>query len=88
MSEERTAQMLNYLSAISREVGEFRQEFNQFRQEANTRLAALEEQFKIFKLEQRQMSQTLSRAIAVLVATNADVGELQDRVTLLEGKGT
>jgi hypothetical protein len=47
----------------------------------------MEQQFKVFKLEQRQLSQLVSRVGSVLVATGADVEELQDRVTLLEGKG-
>ena len=109
MSEDRTAEILKYVSAMARDFGEhrqemkeFRQEFNQFREETNARvgsvegrlgsmegrLESLEEQFLIFKREQRQMSQLVSRVGSVLVATSIDVEELQDRMTLLEGKGS
>lgn len=42
MSTDRTTEILNYLSAMSREFGEFRQEFRQFREEVNTRFEKIE----------------------------------------------
>ena len=109
MSEDRTAEILRYISAMAREFGEHRQEMNQFRQEMNQfrqevdqfradtysrlgglegRLGGLEEQFVIFKREQRQMSQLVSRVASAVIAAGADVEELRDRMTLLEGKGS
>lgn len=116
MSEDRTAEIIRYVSAMAREFGEhrqemrqFRHEFNQFREETNSRLGnvesrlgnvegrlgnvegqlgGLEEQFVIFKREQRQMSQLVSRIASAVIAAGADVEELRDRMTLLEGKGS
>lgn len=94
MSEDRTTQMLNYLSAISREVGEFRQEFNQFRNETNERLdrierrfGGLEDQFTVFKVEQRQAERHLLYILEAGVTTRERVDDLQSRVMSLEGKG-
>lgn len=49
MSKDRTAEILRYVSAIAREVGEhrqetkqFKQEFNEFREETNARLERVE----------------------------------------------
>lgn len=72
MSTDRTTEMLNYLSAISREVGEMRTEMNK-------RLDRIER-------EQRLQVQRLDRIEGLLLTTRADVGELQDRVTVLESK--
>lgn len=72
MSTDRTTEILNYLSAISREVGEFRTE-------TNARLDRMER-------EQRLQGQRLDRIEGMLLMMRADVGELQDRVTILENK--
>jgi uncharacterized coiled-coil protein SlyX len=64
--------MLNYLSAISREIGEMRQEIN-------GRLERIER-------EQRLQGQRLDRIEGMLLTMRADVGELQDRVAALESK--
>lgn len=72
MSTDRTAEMLNYLSAISREVGEIRTEMN-------ARFDALER-------EQRAQRQHILRIESLLLATRADTEELQDRVEVLEQK--
>ena len=72
MSTDRTTEMLNYLSAISREVGEMRTEIN-------TRLERIER-------EQRLQGQRLDRIEGMLLTMRGDVGELQDRVTVLESK--
>jgi hypothetical protein len=42
MSNDRLTEILNYLSAISREVGAFRAEMNTFRSETQARLAQVE----------------------------------------------
>jgi hypothetical protein len=72
MSTDRTTEILNYLSAISREVGEMRTEIN-------GRLERIER-------EQRLQGQRLDRIEGMLLMMRADVGELQDRVTALESK--
>jgi hypothetical protein len=72
MSTDRTTEMLNYLSAISREVGEMRTEIN-------GRLERIER-------EQRLQGQRLDRIEGMLLMMRAEVGELQDRVTALESK--
>jgi chromosome segregation ATPase len=72
MSTDRTTEILNYLSAISREVGEMRTEIN-------GRLERIER-------EQRLQGQRLDRIEGMLLTMRADVGELQDRVTGLESK--
>jgi len=74
MSQDRTTEMLNYLSAISREVGEMRAEIN-------GRLERIER-------EQRLQGQRLDRIEGMLLTMRADVGELQDRVAALESKQT
>jgi len=72
MSTDRTTEILNYLSSISREVGEMRTEIN-------GRLDHIER-------EQRLQGQRLDRIEGMLLTMRADVGELQDRVTVLESK--
>ena len=74
MSQDRTTEMLNYLSAISREVGEMRAEIN----------GRLERKER----EQRLQGQRLDRIEGMLLTMRADVGELQDRVAALESKQT
>lgn len=72
MSTDRTTEILNYLSAISREVGDMRKEMN-------TRLERIER-------EQRQQVQRLDRIEGMLLITRSEIGELQDRMTAVESK--
>ena len=102
MSKDRTTEILNYLSAMAREFGEqrqelkeFRQEFNEFRAETNTRLErvdqrldGMERQFKVFKIEQRQVERHLFGIFEAGITTKQKIDDLQDRVTLLEGEKT
>lgn len=74
MSTDRTTEMLNFLSAISREIGEMRVEVNK-------RLEHIER-------EQRLQGQRLDRIEGMLLIMRGDVSELQDRVGVLEGKQT
>jgi predicted nuclease with TOPRIM domain len=87
MSTDRFTEILNYLSAMSREFGEFRQEFRQFRDETNARFEKVEGQLETLRSEQRQMSQLLNRVVGSLFTFRADIDELQDRTTALERKG-
>jgi hypothetical protein len=74
MSTDRTTEMLNYLSAISREIGEMRNDMNK-------RLERIER-------EQRLQGQRLDRIEGMLLIMRSDVSELQDRVGVLESKQT
>jgi len=75
MSADRTTEILNYLSAISREVGEMRTEIK----EVGGRLERIER-------EQRLQGQRLDRIEGMLLTMRADVGELPDRMAALESK--
>jgi len=86
MSTDRSSEILNYLSAMSRDVGEFRQEFRQFREETNTRLEKIEQRLEKVEREQRQTVQFINRVAGSLLMFRSDIDELQDRVTGLEGK--
>jgi predicted nuclease with TOPRIM domain len=79
MSTDRTTEILNYLSAISREVGELRTEMNARFSEVNTRLERIER-------ELRQHGRRLDRIESLVLTTRADIDELQERVDVLEGK--
>lgn len=79
MSADRTTEILNYLSAISRDVGELRAEVNARFSEVNTRLERIER-------ELRQHGRRLDRIEALVLTTRADIDELQERVDALEGK--
>jgi chromosome segregation ATPase len=79
MSTDRTTEILNYLSAISREVGELRTEINSVRVEMNARLERIER-------ELRQHGRRLDRIESLVLTTRADIDELQERVETLEGK--
>ena len=102
MSADRLTEILNYLSAMSRDVGEFRQEFRQFRDETNARFERIEQrldkaesrsekmegQLETLRSEQRQTVRLISRVMGALQIFRSDVDELDDRVTALERKGT
>ncbi|HEV2880002.1 MAG TPA: hypothetical protein VGX24_01750 [Pyrinomonadaceae bacterium] len=79
MSTDRTTEILNYLSALSREVGELRTEMNARFSEVNTRLERIER-------ELRQHGRRLDRIESLVLTTRADIDELQERVDVLEGK--
>jgi chromosome segregation ATPase len=51
MSTDRFTEILNYLSAMSRDFGEFRQEFRQFREETNARFERIEQ--RLDRIEER-----------------------------------
>jgi chromosome segregation ATPase len=70
VSADRTTEILNYLSAISREVGEMRQEMN-------ARLSRLES-------DVRGIHTRLDRLEARILDGRADQRELEDRVSALE----
>jgi hypothetical protein len=95
MSADRFTEVLNYLSAMSRDVGEFRQEFRQFRDETNARFekmelrfGKMEEQLETVRGEQRQTVRLINRVMGALQIFRSDIDELDDRATALERKGT
>jgi hypothetical protein len=93
MSTDRTTEIINYLSAISREVGELRTEINARFSEVNTRLSEqstrldrIETEVTRIGREQRLQGRLLDRIGSVVLTARADIEELQDRVDTLEGK--
>ncbi len=79
MSTDRTTEILNYLSAMSRDMGEFRIEVKASFAEVNSRLDRIER-------EQRPQVQRLDRIEGFLLIARSDIGVLQDRVDTLEGR--
>jgi predicted nuclease with TOPRIM domain len=79
MSTDRTAEMLNYLSAISREIGEMRTEMNARFSEVNARLDRIERELRV-------LTRRLDRVEGAVLKIGADVDELDERVEALEGK--
>ena len=87
MSKDRTTEILNYLSAISREVGALRAEvkaldtrlerIEQLSAEQNTRLERIER-------EQKRQGRRIERIEGFAQTMRADIEDLQDRVTELE----
>ena len=86
MSTDRTTEILNYLSAISREVGELRTEMNARFSEVNARLDRIETEVARMGRELRQQGRRLDRIESLVLTTRADIDELQERVDALEGK--
>ena len=90
MSADRTAEILNYLSAISREVGELRtemrQRFERIENEMRQRFEAVESEIRGLRRETREVKRRLDRIEATVLVTNADMGDLDDRVSALESK--
>jgi chaperonin cofactor prefoldin len=77
MSTDRTAEMLNYLSAISREVGELRKEMGELRTEMNTRFTEIGTRLDRVEREMRQHTKRLDRIESMVSASRADVEDLQ-----------
>ncbi|MCA1631908.1 MAG: hypothetical protein LC785_10445, partial [Acidobacteria bacterium] len=83
---DRTAEMLNYLSAISREVGEMRTEMNARFAGVEARFAEMGTRLDRIERELRQHTKRLDRIEAMALASRADVEDVQDRVDALEEK--
>jgi uncharacterized coiled-coil DUF342 family protein len=86
MSTDRTAEMLNYLSAISREIGEFRKEMGEFRKEMGELRKEMDARFDRVERELRQQGRRLDRIESIMLKMRADVDELDERVEALEEK--
>ena len=79
MSTDRLTEILNFLSAISRDIGAFRAE-------TNARVDRLEADMSGLRGDVRALTIRFDRDHAVVFETRADVRELEDRVAALEGK--
>ena len=84
MSTDRTTEMLNYLSAISREIGEFRQETNARFDRVEQRLDKIEGRLDRAENEQRETWRLLNRVAGALLVFRSDIDEVHDRVRALE----
>ncbi|HLM57527.1 MAG TPA: hypothetical protein VK422_15535 [Pyrinomonadaceae bacterium] len=100
MSTDEMAQVFKYLSAIAREVGEFRQEFNGFRNDMNTfrdemykfrnetngRLDKIEGRLSGVEREQRETRRFMDRVHGLLLVSRSEADELRERIEVLEEK--
>jgi chromosome segregation ATPase len=82
MSTDRTTEILNYLTAISRDVGELRAEVKQI----STQLVQMDARLERMEREQKRQGRRLDRIEGLVQTLRADVDDLQDRVAELEGK--
>lgn len=78
MSKDRTAELFDLVSAIAREIGEFRRESNEFRSETKTRLERIE-------FDVRQIKQDFRILRDDLLTKRRKELELEDRIEALEG---
>jgi chromosome segregation ATPase len=98
MSNDRTTEILNYLTAISRDVGELRRDVGELRVEVKqintrldqieSRLTQLEARLTSIEREQRLQGKRLDRIEGISLIMRSDVSELQDRVSDFESKQT
>ncbi|MBA3240595.1 MAG: hypothetical protein H0T60_05140 [Acidobacteria bacterium] len=90
MSTDRTTEILNYLSAMSRDVGELRTDmrtgFSELRTEVGELRTEMRTGFSELRKEVRALTNRLDRLQARVLYTHADVDELEGRVAALEGK--
>lgn len=86
MSTDHTAEMLNYLSAISRDVGELRKEIGELRAEMNARFTEMGTRLDRVEREMRQHTKRLDRIEAMTLTGRADIEDLQDRMDAVEEK--
>ncbi len=86
MSTDRTTEILNYLSAISREVGEFRQEMRAAIDGIHVEQNNLRTELNAVRADTRMIIKQLDRIGAVVLENRADIRDVEDRVAVLEGK--
>jgi chromosome segregation ATPase len=93
MSSDRLTEILNYVSAISRDIGIFRAEVNARLDQLEARVQSLEARMqgvegevRGLRADVRTLTNQLNRFGARVLDIRADVDELQDRVTVLEEK--
>ena len=88
MSSDRLTEILNFLSAISRDIGAFRNETNARLDKVEARLDGLEADMSGLRGDVRALTIRFDRDHAVVFDTRADVRELEDRAVAVEGKQT
>jgi len=86
MSTDRLTEIVNYLSAISREIGEFRSEVNARFDRLETRVGRLEMETRESRMEMRAITTRFDRLESRVLEIRADTRDLDDRVSVLEGK--
>ncbi len=87
MSTDRTTEILNYLSAISRDVGAFRAETQTRFDRLEVRLKDVETDVREMRGEVRVIASRLDRLEARILESRADARDLEARVVVLEGSG-
>lgn len=85
MSADRTTEILNYLSAISRDVGAFRAETQTRFDRLEGRLKDVETDVREMRGEVRVIASRLDRLEARVLESRADARDLAARVVVLEG---
>lgn len=85
MSTDRTAEILNYLSAISRDIGAFRAETQTRFDRLESRLKDVETDVREMRGEVRVIASRLDRLEARILESRADARDLEARVVVLEG---
>ena len=80
MSNDRTTEILNYLTAISRDVGELRAEIKQM----STQLIEINARLDRIEREQKRQGRRLERIEGQVQTMRADVEDLQDATAELE----
>jgi hypothetical protein len=92
MSTERTTEILHYLSAMSRDIGEFRTEtrtqISELRTEMRTGFGELRVEIREARAEVSAIASRLYRLEARVLDNRADVRDLDARVKVLEGGQT
>ena len=83
---QQLAQVLKYVSAMAREVGEFRQEFISFRSEMYTFRDETNARLTSIEREQRQTRRDMNRVRAFLLDSRSEADELRERIEVLEEK--
>lgn len=97
MSDDRTAEILRYLSAMSHDIGDFRAEMNkridetnqridELRAEMNARFNEVNARFDKADREQKKIMQRLLRIEGMTSILRGDSEETQERVEALEEK--
>jgi len=90
VSTDRTTEILNYLSAISREIGAFRTETHARFIAIDQRFAAIDERLDRLETGMRGLNDKFDRRFdgleSVLLDVRARTGDLEERVHALDGK--
>ncbi len=86
MSADRTTEVLNYLSAISRDVGAFRAETASRFDRLEAEVREMRTEIADMRSDVRAITARLDRLEARILDTKADLHDLSVRVEVLENK--